>query len=93
MRFKYGLTILLAVGCGFFLASCAAVWGKPYKLEFASSSSVTITYDPMLTNMGEVQNAAQAHCETFGKDALPGKDIESPWRLISMSFNCKNRTK
>jgi hypothetical protein len=40
----------------FAVIGCVAVWGQPYKVEFASSSSITINFDPSLTNMGEVQN-------------------------------------
>lgn len=82
-----GLWVLLA----FSLTGCAVVWGKPYKVEFMSESSVNVTYDPALTNMGEVQNVAQAHCAKYGKDAYPGKDMSSPWGLTSLVFRCQPR--
>ena len=73
------------------LTGCAAVWGKPYKVDFASSSSITINFDPSLTNMGEVQNAAQEHCAQFGKDAIPQASQDSVLGLRNMSFLCKKR--
>jgi hypothetical protein len=75
----------------FAVIGCVAVWGKPYKVEFASSSSITINFDPSLTNMGEVQNVAQAHCDQFGKDAIPQASQGSMWALRTMSFLCKKR--
>lgn len=74
------------------MTGCAAVWGKPYKVEFQSSSSITINFDPALTNMGEVQNVAQQHCDQYKKDALPQGERTSPWGLTNISFNCVNRT-
>ncbi len=73
------------------LTGCAAVWGKPYKVDFASVSSITINFDPSLTNMGEVQNVAQEHCAQFGKDAIPQASQDSVWGLRNMSFLCKRR--
>jgi hypothetical protein len=73
------------------LSGCVAVWGKPYRVEFESSSSITINFDPSLTNMGEVQNVAQAHCAQFGKDAIPQGSQDSAWGLRNMSFLCKKR--
>lgn len=73
------------------LTACAVVWGQPYKVEFMSESSVNVTYDPALTNMGEVQNVAQTHCAQYGKDAYPGKDMSSPWGLTSLVFRCQAR--
>ena len=81
------LLTLAALGLG----GCTAVWGQPHKVEFASSSSITLTFDPAFTNMGEVQNTAQEHCAKYEKDALPGKDKTSPWGLVTISFNCKKR--
>jgi hypothetical protein len=73
------------------LSSCAAVWGHAYKVEFVSSSSITINMDPSLTNVGEVQNVAQAHCAQYGKDAIPQGSQTSPWGLESVSFLCRPR--
>jgi hypothetical protein len=78
------ITVLAVMGC-------VAVWGEPYKVEFASSSSITINFDPSLSNMGEVQNVAQAHCDQFGKDAIPQTSQDSMWGLRNMSFFCKKR--
>lgn len=74
------------------LGGCAAVWGQPYKVEFASSSSITINFDPSLTNIGEVQNVAQTHCDKFGKDAVPQGGETSPWGLRNVSFRCEHRS-
>lgn len=86
---KISLIVTMTVGL---LAGCAAVWGKPYKVEFQNSSSITISFDPALANMGEVQNVAQAHCDKYRKDAFPGAWQNSPWALRSMSFICRART-
>jgi hypothetical protein len=83
---------LITVGGIVLLSGCAAVWGKTYKIEFQSSSSITINYDPSLTNLGEIQNVAQAHCAEYGKDALPQGSKASPWGLDEISFSCIRRT-
>jgi hypothetical protein len=77
------------------MTGCAAVWGLSYNVEFASSSPITINFDPGLTNMGEVQNIAQAHCDKFdkfGKDAVPQGGETGPWGLRNMSFRCEHRS-
>jgi hypothetical protein len=81
------IVLLLISGTG-----CVAVWGAPYKVEFASSSSITINFDPALTNMGEIQNIAQQHCDKYHKDAVPQAKNDSPWALSTMSFMCQRRT-
>jgi hypothetical protein len=74
------------------LSACALAWGQSYHVEFASSSSITINYDPGLTNMGEIQNVAQENCDKYGKDAIPQSKSNSPWGLSTMSFVCVRRT-
>jgi len=71
------------------LAGCAG--SQPYKTEFASSSSVTINYNPDLTNLGEVQNVAQVQCDRYGKDAIPQSSVDSAWGLRNTSFACTKR--
>ncbi len=86
-----GMTTVLLAICA--LSGCVAVWGAPYKVEFKSSSSITFSYDPMMANWGEVQNIAQAHCDQYGKDAVPGRETGSPWGLNTRAFDCKKRGK
>jgi len=81
------ILVLLPVALG----GCVLAWGKPYKVEFASSTSVTINIDPTLTNMGEVQNIAQQNCAQYGKDAVPQATQDSPWGLRELSFACEKR--
>jgi hypothetical protein len=71
------------------LAGCAG--SQPYKTEFASSSSVTINYNPDLTNMGDVQNVAQVQCDKYGKDAIQQSSMDSAWGLRNASFACTKR--
>ena len=85
------MNIFLVALALIFLNSCAAVWNAPYKVEFASSSSITINYDPMLTNMGEIQKVAQENCDKYNKDAIPQAESTSPWSLKTMSFACNKR--
>jgi hypothetical protein len=75
------------------LSACAAVWGAPHKVVFESESSITVNYDPTFTNWGEVQNVAQAHCDKYGKDAVPDKRSTSDWGVTTQAYNCKKRTK
>ena len=77
---------------GLFGSGCVLVWGHPYHVEFASSSSITINFDPSLTNMGKIQNVAQEHCDKYGKDALPQARSSDFWGLSTMSFVCVHRT-
>ena len=71
------------------LAGCAG--SQPYKTEFASSSSVTINYNPDLMNPGEVQNVAQVQCDKYGKDAITQSSVTSAWGLRNASFACTKR--
>lgn len=71
------------------LCACAAVWGKAHKVEFQSPAGITINYDPVLTNMGEIQHVAQNHCAQYGKNAMPDDQAESPWELRTISFRCE----
>lgn len=74
------------------LGGCAAAWGSPYKVEFSSSSSVTVNFDPSFASMGDVQAVAQKICDSYGKDAIPQASNTSPWGMQSMSFLCQRRT-
>jgi hypothetical protein len=73
------------------LGGCALAWGKPYKVEFTSPSSITINYDPVVANMGEMQQVAQAHCAQYQRDAIPGTSQMSAWGLTTTSFTCQQR--
>lgn len=90
--------IFVGVGCATLsLTGCNSVpvgWGKSYETEFASSSSITIKYDPVISSMGEAQNAAQKHCDQYGKDAVPQAESRSSFGgvLKSASFVCVKRT-
>lgn len=75
------------------LSGCVVVWEKPYKVEFASSSSITINYDPAFSNIGEMQVVAQKHCAEFGKDAIPQASQDSAWGMRNTSFLCQKRDK
>jgi hypothetical protein len=79
------------------LTACNSVpvgLGNPSATEFASSSSITIKYDPLLTSLGEIQNTAQKHCDQYGKDAIPQAVMPSgPGGVLgNASFICKPRT-
>lgn len=82
---------IILMGAVLACSGCAVAWGGPQKIEHTSKSSVTISYDPSLTNMGEVQNIAQKHCDQYNKDALPGKNLNSPWGYVTLSFRCNKR--
>jgi hypothetical protein len=87
MLSRFASLTTLALG----LSGCVAVWGENYKVEFASPTSITINFDPGLTNMGEVQHVAQTHCARYGKDAVPGASQDSMWELRTTSFDCRPR--
>lgn len=80
------LTALAIAGCG-----NAVGYGKASQTQFASESSVTIEYDPLLTNPGEIQNSAQRHCAQYGKDAIPQGETRGTWGTSSFSFLCRPR--
>ena len=88
MIFRSAVATTLLV---FSLTSCAVAWGSAHKVEFANQSSITINFDPSLTNMGEVQTFAQKHCSQFGKDAIPGQSDTSFWHMRTISFVCQKR--
>lgn len=60
----YGLAVLLG------LAACTMGSGPPYRVQTSSGSGITILTDPTLRNLGQVQSVAQAHCASFGKQAV-----------------------
>jgi hypothetical protein len=80
------LTIVL-----FITAGCALAWGTSYKVELENSSSITINYDPSLTNITEVQNVAKVHCAEFHSDAISQGSEDRMWGLRNTSFLCKPR--
>ena len=73
------------------VAGCAGVWGNSYKVELKSLSSITITYDPGLTNISEIRNVAQVHCAEFHADATSQGSQDSTWGFRNTSFICKPR--
>lgn len=82
--------VILAIGA-ISLSGCALAWQDTNKVEFASASSITIQYDPSLTNFGAIQNVAQKHCAGFNKDAVPqGNKMEFGGTETAM-FLCKAR--
>lgn len=76
------IAILLPV----LVAGCA----QP-KIEFASSSAVTVRYDPGTTTLGEVQEVAQQRCAAYGKDAVPHQTSDSQWGFRTEAFVCQVR--
>lgn len=89
------VALLLALS----LAGCAPLGGAAYEVKFASSSSVTIAYNPSLTDDDTVQDVAQQTCALYGKDALaqatfhrqPGL-FQGPPGLSYKSFTCQDRS-
>jgi hypothetical protein len=81
--------IIFLAGAG--LCGCALAWGKSYKVEFASPTSITINTDPAFTDMGTVQNIAQKHCSQYGKDAVPQGAQDTGWGARELSFVCTRR--
>lgn len=76
----------------FALAGCAAAWGSAYHVDFASSTSITIAYDPALARIGEIQNVAQEQCAKYGKDAVIQTNTATrPMAVHSASFLCVDR--
>lgn len=73
------------------LSGCVMAWGASHKVEFANSSSITISSDPAFTNMGELQGVAQEHCDKFGRDAIPQVSQDGAWGLRSTTYRCVNR--
>ncbi len=74
------------------LTGCALAWQKAYHVDFSSSSSMTINYDPDLTSVGDLQNVAQEHCSKYNKDALPQAVVPGQLDLRSISFICTKRS-
>jgi len=85
---KFAAVALMSVT----LTGCVAAWGQSYKIEFASSTSITINYDPAFTNIGALQSVAQENCDKYKKDALPQASASAGWGLRTISFLCVNRS-
>lgn len=73
------------------LSGCALAWQDTHKVEFASNSSITIQYDPALTNFGAIQTVAQKHCASFNRDAIPQGSKNEYGGTESASFLCRPR--
>jgi hypothetical protein len=73
------------------LNGCVLVWGRTYNVEFANSSSVTIRYSTSFTDSGYVQGVAQASCDQYGKDAVPGSWSDSGIGLRTETYFCVRR--
>jgi hypothetical protein len=73
------------------LCGCVLVWGKAYHVEFASSTSVTIEFDPAFTDIGYVQNVAQASCAEYGRDAVPDFVTRGMSGLTDATYWCRDR--
>jgi hypothetical protein len=86
----FGIVVLLAVSIT--ASGCIAAWGSTYKVEFESSSMITIDFDPSATTMGNIQGVAQQHCDKYGKDAIPQSSDTSYWGIRSASFLCQARS-
>ena len=72
------------------LTGCVLVWGKAYKVEFSDSTSITMEYDPALTDIGDLQNVAESHCSHYGKDAVPGFAMHGMGvALQDVTFDCR----
>jgi hypothetical protein len=52
------------------LSGCTMSYGPPYRVQTTSPSAITILTDPALRNIGQVRQAAQAHCAQYGKNAV-----------------------
>jgi hypothetical protein len=77
MRAILAALVLLALG------GCAP------RVDFASPASITIRYDPGITNLGKVQQIAQAHCIKHGKNAVPEHTQPATYGDASTSFVCR----
>ena len=86
------LRVFVVVSTSIATSGCIAAWGSTYKVQFESSSSITIDFDPSATTMGNVQGVAQQHCEKYGKDAVPQSSDTSAWGIRSASFLCQPRS-
>jgi uncharacterized protein involved in exopolysaccharide biosynthesis len=87
---RFRVLVVLAIAPA--MAGCIAAWGSSYKVEFESSSMITIDFDPSATTMGNIQGVAQQHCDKYGKDAIPQSSDTSYWGIRSASFLCQSRT-
>lgn len=73
------------------LTACALIWGTPYKVTQVNPTSITLNYTPADAHDESIQNAAQAHCDQYGKDAVPGAAAKNSWGVISQTFKCGKR--
>lgn len=53
------------------VGGCVAVWGSSYHIEEQSADSVTIRYDAVLIDSGDVQAHANESCGRYQKVAVP----------------------
>lgn len=60
------IVIILLSGC-----ATSMGWGQHYKVVYQNSKSIMIQYDSGISDIGEFGPVAQAHCQQYGKEAVP----------------------
>jgi len=66
-KFFITLSTFLIFGC----AGAPVGWGGTHQAVQANDKSVTYVYDPLVGGYSATMNAASAHCNNYGKSAVP----------------------
>jgi hypothetical protein len=70
------------------LSGCVVVWGRAYEVEAETSEWITIKYDTTFTSLADVQQVAQARCDTHRKRAVFRDQSLNIWHLTTANFDC-----
>lgn len=70
-----GTAFMIWIVCLFaFLSGCAGApvgWGGSFEVLLKNEKAITIEYDELVSSYKEIGAVAQAHCEKYGKVAIP----------------------
>lgn len=70
------------------LSGCVAVWGRAYNVEAETSEWITIKYDTTFASLAEIQQVAQASCDTHSKRAVYRDQSMNILHLTTANFDC-----
>ncbi len=70
------------------LSGCVVVWGRSYEVEAETSEWITIKYDTTFASLADIQQVAEASCDTHNKRTVFRDQAMNIWHLTTANFDC-----